>query len=385
MVINGPNIVNDELLLSIDAVSLKSFRGEPTTNLRLLETNGEYLRIIYLDGIWSYNGIQTTGEFEGWEKITATRTSTSNRLIMFINGITSIPETQYTVSVEFVSPFNNLTFNVTGNQGVGDVIRIGDTNRYYRTFTKNINSGGMHLYLASTEGDGNFDITDGIIYYRFIQWETMPYPTFWVNGSRGTTVDTGGGVIDMSGNGNNGEIVGNIIYNGGFLGSFDFPGIINNSIESSIDMRRDFSFECWVNYDTVSGFSFFGQGPRSNNNGLHVLHRTSTSIRFGMYNNDTDFLGLVSAPNTWYHLVFTYQNSAPFTKQAFLNSTELVGTPLQTQGQYTGTGIFRIGATYSINNNFADGRISMVRIYNKILTQSEILTNYNSTKNRYNQ
>jgi hypothetical protein len=67
----------------------------------------------------------------------------------------------------------------------------------------------------------------------------------------------------------------------------------------------------------------------------------------------------------------------------YLNGTLMSGTQIQTQSQYGGTGVLRIGATYSSGGSYANGRIADVKIYDKILTSSEVIQNYNATKRRY--
>jgi hypothetical protein len=126
----------------------------------------------------------------------------------------------------------------------------------------------------------------------------------------------------------------------------------------------------------------FGQGTNGLNQGLHVWYISATSIRFGMYTNDTDFTVSTSIGN-WYNMVFTYNNSSPYTKQMYINGIALSGTPQQTQAGYIGTGIFRLGATFSSAGNYGNGSYAGMKIYNRILSAAEVLQNYNATKTRF--
>ena len=127
----------------------------------------------------------------------------------------------------------------------------------------------------------------------------------------------------------------------------------------------------------------FGQGTTAVRQGLHIWYISNTSIRFGMYGNDTDFTVSTSIGN-WYNMVFTYNNSNPFTKQMYLNGVAQSGTPVETQTSYIGSGVFRLGATYSTGGNYGNGSFAGMRMYNRILSATEVRQNYDATKSRFN-
>ena len=126
----------------------------------------------------------------------------------------------------------------------------------------------------------------------------------------------------------------------------------------------------------------FGQGTGAVSQGLHIWYTAAGTIRFGMYGNDTDFT-VSTSTGVWYHMVFTYNNSSPYTKGFYLNAVAQSGTAQQAQAAYTGTGIFRLGATYSSGGNYGSGYFQGAKAYNRILTADEVTTNYNALKGRY--
>lgn len=188
--------------------------------------------------------------------------------------------------------------------------------------------------------------------------------------------------FDFSGNGNHFTLNGPT-FNSNNLGYFDFDGSNDITTTSNLDLRQTWSLEMWVNMDNTSTFYFFGQGVFSTNLGLHILQYNNTSLRFGMYANDTDLLNTSVATNTWYQYVFTYLHSSPFTKQIYRNGVLMSSTNVNTPTQYGGTGTVRIGSIYSSGNYFTDGKISICRLYNRILSSSEVLHNFNVNKHRY--
>lgn len=202
-------------------------------------------------------------------------------------------------------------------------------------------------------------------------------------GNRKSYPSSGTSWSDLSGNGNNGTLTNGPTFTGSFGGNIIFDGANDTADISTIDLRTSFTYECWVNMSVLNGFSFLGQGSTSANNGLHIWNTSDTSLRFGMYANDTDVNSLTSSTNTWYHYVFTYNHSSPYTKNIYRNGVKQITTEIQGQSQYTGTGTLRIGATFGSGGSYANGRFAMARIYNRILADTEILQNYNSNKSRF--
>jgi hypothetical protein len=132
--------------------------------------------------------------------------------------------------------------------------------------------------------------------------------------------------------------------------------------------------------DTLStfggGFEFYKTIEETND--------SSGYLKFGMYYNDLDINGVSFSTNTWYNYVFTYLHSFPYTKKIYRNGQQLP-TTISGQAQFAGIGTFRVGALWSSysSSHYANGLISQVLVYGKVLTEAEIRQNYNATKKRY--
>ena len=188
---------------------------------------------------------------------------------------------------------------------------------------------------------------------------------------------------DLSGQSNTGTLTNSPTFRsnvGG--GSFLFNGINQTATTASLNLQQNFTLEAWVNQNVLNGFAIFGQGILSTSQGLHIWYTTNTAIRFGMFGNDTDFTVSTSI-GIWYHMIFTYNHSSPYTKGFYLNAVAQSGTPLQTAAAYAGSGVFRLGATYSTAGNYGNGYFEGVKMYNRILTADEITTNFNALRGRY--
>jgi hypothetical protein len=104
-----------------------------------------------------------------------------------------------------------------------------------------------------------------------------------------------------------------------------------------------------------------------------------------MYYNDVDTSGEIFSTNTWYNYVFTYSHSSPYTKKIYRNGLQLNAPDISGPNQFAGIGTFRIGALWSSysSSHYANGLMSQILVYGKVLTTQEILQNYNATKGRY--
>lgn len=192
--------------------------------------------------------------------------------------------------------------------------------------------------------------------------------------------------IDLSRNSNNGGLVNSPTYNTNNGGNFTFNGSNNIVNMGTINLQRNWSLEILTNMSSTSNiYGIFGQGTYVTNQGLHILYdlNGNRGIVFGMYGNDNDYsTNYVPIINKWYHWVFTY-NHTTFAKQFYADSILITPTS-STQNQYAGSGQFNIGGTYSNATHVANGKIAIARMYDRVLSSSEINQNYNALKSRFN-
>jgi hypothetical protein len=188
--------------------------------------------------------------------------------------------------------------------------------------------------------------------------------------------------FDVSGNNNNFTLNNSPTFSTANGGSFALNGTTQDITLSSLNLQQNFTLDGWFNQNVLSGFAMFGQGITNTNQGLHIVYVSNTSVRFGMYSNDTDFTVSTSTGN-WYNMVFTYNHSSPYTKQMYINGVAQSGTLLGAAA-YAGSGVFRLGATYSTGGSYGNGYFAGIKMYNRILSVSEILQNYNAQKSRFN-
>lgn len=189
---------------------------------------------------------------------------------------------------------------------------------------------------------------------------------------------------DLSGNGYTGILTNGPTYSSANGGSIVFDGTDDSVNIIGLDLQRNFSLEAWVKFDQLSSEGIFGQGTNSTNNAIGVRQDNSTTTTFYMYFNDYAATTTNIVTNQWYHYVVTYNHSSPYTKQIYRNGV-LIGTS-GAQSQYAGSGDFRIGQTYgpSVGNSEPlSGSISIARGYSKILSATEVSTNFDGFRHLY--
>jgi len=315
--------------------------------------------------------------------------------LRIVNG-TSVYTANFTAPSEPLTAITNTKLLTCKSNKIVDSSSIGATitrsgsvavNSNTAPFTTyNYAGSGFAVQRLSSSGissNGKFQITGD-----FDEWTGAPVvdsslKLWWDAGQPSSYSGSGSTFTDLSGNANTGTLNGSPTFNsliGG--GSLLFDGISQTASLTSLNLQQDFTLETWVNQNALNGFAMFGQGTAATSQGLHIWYTAAGTIRFGMYGNDTDFT-VSTTTGVWYHMVFTYNNSSPYTKGFYLNAVAQSGTAQQAQAAYTGSGVFRLGATYSSGGNYGDGYFQGAKAYNRILTADEVTTNFNALRGRY--
>jgi hypothetical protein len=212
---------------------------------------------------------------------------------------------------------------------------------------------------------------------------------------------------DLSLGGNNGTLTNGPTFNpdnGGsivFDGTNDYVSMIGNSFNYNPGTTGELSIELWI-YPTGPFSSYVQEPPTSNLGGLfgqgYFANQTGWGIgvitvsginyfQFQVRNQATAVnIGVPNTPFTtgsWYHLV------GSFTRNNF--SRLYMNGQIQTSG--SSTSLNGISLNPNINNAalgrggfqpfYSGCRIPVGRLYNRPLTATEVLQNYNATKGRF--
>jgi hypothetical protein len=184
---------------------------------------------------------------------------------------------------------------------------------------------------------------------------------------------------DLTVNNNNGTITNGASYSTDGGGSWSFDGTndyINIPKAGLVYGAGPKTLMAWakltVYLDAVQVIASYGGGAYSS----HFIAVYRLTGQGGGYNDDL-FGGTITL-NTWFHICNVYNGTTAFL---YINGVEVASGPKSwnvTSTTYDG----KIGA--QINpQQYWNGNISDVRLYNRVLSASEILAYYNTTKSRY--
>lgn len=277
------------------------------------------------------------------------------------------------------SSSNTITFasSYFGN----DIGRLGIGSQYF-----NGKIGNVQVYnraLSPTEIYQNFNALKNRYGFYDIVQEGLVLNLDAGNPNSYNPLNTGSTTWnDVSGYGNNGTLINGTYYSGGtmvFDGTDDYVESANNLGLSGTNPR---TYGVWVKIRTyLDNSGIIRTGAQGTANADMSLETTTTpgTFTFNGWVNDFDFT-ISSNFYGWHYLVITYtgtqgqgyadgvlKNSLTFTSVA-PNSKLQLGSDRQA------------GA---VQGNNLDGSIGEVHVYNRLLTASEILQNFNATRYKY--
>jgi hypothetical protein len=398
----GPNISTDDLVLYLDAANVDSFRGEPTTNL------------LYDNGVinWTIGNLTVTVSRTTVIENSVYRITSGNFVNQFTSG-------SFRFYVPLVKLTNGATYTMSYKWRLisgGPTFSMNDWCDTSLSNVVNLNFGDYN-YASATGTRSTYDSTFRFMDFNMspfttveiydVQLEQKNYSTPFVNGTRGTTVATGGGVADISNNNNHAEFLAST-FDSSNLGSIVFDGTddylaISDNTNTNLS-TTDFSISFWIKVPNVSqnGPIIYKRNPNSpfdqygvsigdteTDSGFTTL--SSKKILVILRGNNSNQVRIVteedlinSANGNWFKIdVVRFSNSLKIyyngsEKNTITRRTDGVGilSNISVTGQE-----LRVGGSNS--STFMTGQLSSVKIYNRALSTDEIQQNFNATKTRF--
>ena len=394
----GPNVPRDGLALWYDFSTTRSFRGEPTTNL--------------VNPSWSSWGVDGSGFANvGTRTILnayhcrITDSNTNTRQNIYIEGVSA--NTVYTFSVQYqrisgtptlrfqILAYNSgtylsmMSFATTSQLGVTDSAGWQTASI---TLTTPANTNKILWYMQDGDDYTGYTHTFEI---RNVQMEQKSYATTFVDGTRGTTVAAGGGVIDLSGRANSGELVNGVTASSLFGGIVSFDGT-NDYLDTTLDLSWNNTNSATIMMfvkpsSLTSYYPFIGKGPYD---WEWQLMQKNTSLQFIYWNTGgghtngpipeiTNFFNsvdeFVHVAMVWNHVdnkYYFYRNGV------LVNTTTWVDASIN---QNRANNI-RIGGNIYIwqtSGYFWPGSVGEVKAYNTALTAAQVDQSYRASEARF--
>jgi hypothetical protein len=208
-------------------------------------------------------------------------------------------------------------------------------------------------------------ITDGLVLYLDAA-------------NRNSYPGTGSVWTDLSRSGINGTLtnMGSTGYSSSNNGVIVFDGTNDYVIHNSLDLGTVCSWGLWVKYNTLSGSQVLLGSNIANYYSLFFLSTVFYVYYGGTGSAQLSYPTGLSA-NTWYNIFLT-RNGLTIT--IYLNGVS-IGT--MTGGSSSLSTIFSVIGAERPGAYVFNGNISNVSVYNRALSTSEVLQNYNALKGRY--
>ena len=208
-------------------------------------------------------------------------------------------------------------------------------------------------------------------------------------------------ITDISGYGNSGTLTNGPVYDTTTGGSITFDGVddfcaISNTLSTLFSNTiNNITYSFWfkltkdlLNNTFIVVFSVYTTGYGGGR--LLTITRDNTSqykLGSAFYvaaDNRVEVFGNINSPyNTWINAVWLWNGS---TYRIFLNGIEVSYSSQQSLPSPASTGStpIRLAADNTVSNPCFKGQISSFLIYNRVLTNQEVLQNYNALKGRFN-
>ena len=198
---------------------------------------------------------------------------------------------------------------------------------------------------------------------------------------------------DLSGRGNNGTLVNGPTYSSANGGSLSFVYSNSNCVSIPSLNKTQGTLNFWVYPTRYNGSNgYFVNRDSSTPNAFDWLwigpYSDTFYFRLGngsdCCSNDLSF-GSVSSViplNSWTNMCFTWvsNDTSAIYKNGTLYTSRSIGNVPTTNPSVTG----RIGLGHGTNGDeFFNGNIANTSIYNRALTEAEILQNFNALRGRY--
>jgi len=387
----NPNIVEDGLVFLYDVDDIQSYKGEPTENIALTEmgislgqnfSSEKYFcttsivnfsQAKYGNGVvWKYAINRNNGR--NWfrslnSSASGGSTWTFSYWVYNPNNIT------VTMQVRIFGRDSNST--IVTNEGSNITCQSLTWTQVYLTTTLAATATqiGFHLELVNEE---DFSVND-FVYLDGIQLEEKSHVTQFTTGTRSATQGlldrTGTSTIDISNAsfGSNAQMTFDGTDDYISAASFDMGTPTEITVECVIRFNGslDSADRKVMHYNKSGGTNAVFQLRKGDSNSRLYYQAHNGSQWYTM--TDTDAI----ESDTWAHFIITHSGtSAIMYKNGVQSATATMGNL-----EWTNANDLLIG--YRTNSEYWKGDIAIMKIYNKALTSTEILQNYNAIKSRF--
>lgn len=405
----GPQIVTNGLVMYLDAANIKSFKGGPTTNLLTNITynygtvNNTYFKSSYGSETVTIPSIGTVNSnyvniYNDYNGGSVSGSGDCCPALFQFGDLTVSPSTTYTYQIIFKTTTGYYNSNYMYRYEYSGGTYITESGFVDASRMTQLGGGWIHAWGTFTTTSSTNRLIPYLFHYEYAiqnkvqvagvmltQGSIIYEPQFFlpVNGTRGTTVATGGGFTDRSGNSNHGELINGPIFTNTYKGGIVFDGV-NDYINCGNTITTQFT------HTSAWSFSFFGMVISQNTTYPGFLKKgdSTTSGILVFYYNSGGTTYIILKHNNGQPVFVTIQVGVPFYYTVTHNGTGT--TRVYKNGAYVANGpaIVSTETTSDLLLGTSDtyGNVTMYNFmkYDIMLSDAQVLQNYNAIKFRFN-
>lgn len=404
---HSPRVVSDSLVMYYDTGNaLKSYRGEPTTNLTTdtPSLNG-WMGGYTVENSNTKTFLLTTRQdnaatTSAWRTTYWSVSAYIGSYVTISANVEFVSETNCTFSSIAIGQGNTGTFpfHIEGSNAADKVsVYTKPVNRIHMTWSGIINSTGIvgfTQWISNVTANG----ANAVLRVSNVQIEAKNHATPFVNGTRSVTE----GLLDMMGN--HSINLTNVSFDSNAEMTFDGTNDSIQGIPTSYSHLNPSAIEFVVTPGTtgkkmtVGGYRH-NQGYSSPTIGM-VYIETDNKFYASVITAAEVYRFVVSTStiqsNRTYHVVFnkdTINGVMQMYVNGILEGTQTFNVATYAQwssaGSFIGSNVLDIGKSNNTNSgqgwsgDFLQGRLDLFKLYGKILTAQEVAQNYQAVKSRF--
>ena len=211
-------------------------------------------------------------------------------------------------------------------------------------------------------------------------------------GNKKSYVSGSSTIFDLSGTGNHGTLNNGPTFSSANNGSIVFDGSNDFiSTTNSVNNPQTYTVAAWFKTSTGGGKKIIGfensQIGTASNWDRHLYIGTDNKIYFGQYTNGAVVAVSTSTynDNIWHYVAGAY-GSEGTTMRLYVDGVSVATAVASSPQSYTGwwrIGSFRLNVWQNGGDGYYTGNVASAHVYNRGLSASEVLQNYNALKGRF--
>jgi hypothetical protein len=175
-----------------------------------------------------------------------------------------------------------------------------------------------------------------------------------------------------------GTLVNGVGFTSANNGAFTFDGTNDyiNFGNSSVVQQTTGTLSAWAKASSPgSGY----RGIIAKQGAYGLFYTDSVLVAYDWAADAPRSTGINIADNTWKNVVLTYQSGVSNGTRIYINGVSVLTTTITILNQINNL----FGGAEANASQFASCQVSSFKMYNRILTATEVLQNYNAAKKRY--